>query len=124
MSDVFTDRHTAAQIKVYGEVNNEGEKDININDCNDCFDDRSYLYFRTIISTNRTGSDFPDQSCNLFYRNIAWMEKRNGVLCDLFIDRLSWSSGVFKFFGRTSKVIWTDRKAITTSDEQSSALRK
>ena len=23
VSDVFTDRHTAAQIKVYGEVNNE-----------------------------------------------------------------------------------------------------
>ena len=43
------------------------------------------------------------------YRNIAWMEKRNGVLCDLFIDRLSWSSGVFKFFGRPSKIIWTDR---------------
>lgn len=36
------------------------------------------------------------------------MEKRNGVLCDLFIDRLSWSSGVFKFFGGPSKVIWTD----------------
>ena len=55
------------------------------------------------------GSNFPDKSCNLFYRNIAWMEKRNGVLCDLFIDRLSWSSGVFKFFGGPSKVIWTDR---------------
>ena len=27
----------------------------------------------------------------------------------LFIDRLSWSSGVFKFFGRPSKIIWTDR---------------
>lgn len=37
------------------------------------------------------------------------MEKRNGVLCDLFIDRLSWSPGVFKFFGGPSKVIWTDR---------------
>ena len=73
---------------MYGEVNNEWEKDININDCNDCFDDRSYLHFRTIISANRTGSNFPDKSCNLFYRNIAWMEKRNGVLCDLFIDHM------------------------------------
>ena len=39
---------------------------------------------------------------------LGW-KKRNGVLCDLFIDRLSWSSGVFKFFGGSSKVIWTDR---------------
>ena len=32
------------------------------------------------------------------------LEKRNGVLCDLFIDRLSWSSGVFKFSAGPAKL--------------------